>query len=147
MKNIRSLCTLVLSTLAMVSCGDLIDNSGNGKLDGFWQLTQIDTLSTGGKTDMAADRKFLSVQGSILTLHDADEGTRYMFRFNHANQQLVLSDARYNDRERGDSLITSVDELKPFGLNSLNDTLAIEKLSGSSLILRGERLRLSYRKF
>lgn len=147
MKKILLLCALMAAATSMLSCGDLVEGSGNGKLDGFWQLTRIDTLATGGHADMAADRKFLSVQGTILTLHDADEGPRYMFRFSHANGQLALSDARYNDRERGDTLVASTAELHPFGLDTLSDTLTVEQLTGSRLVLRGLTLRLSFRKF
>lgn len=138
---------LVVITVSLTSCGDLLETSNNGKLDGFWQLAAVDTLATGGHRDMADDRKFMSVQGKILEMHDADEGIRYMFRFAHADGKLSLSDARIDDRNTGDPAVESVDPLRPFGLDALDQVFTVEKLSGGRLVLVTGSLRLSYRKF
>lgn len=147
MKKIVTALALLLATMGVVSCGDLLESSGNGKLDGMWQLVRIDTLATGGYADVAEDRKYLSVQGSILTLRDADAYTIYMFRFVQGEGQLGLSDARYNNREESDPRVTDVEELRPYGLGALETTLRIEKLNGRSMILTTDSLRLSFRRF
>jgi hypothetical protein len=147
MKRILLVCGVFLAVMGFVSCGDLIETSGNGKLDGFWQLTQIDTLVTGGSLDVTEDRKYLAVQGSILQVHDADQGEEYMFRFSHTENRLELSDARLNDRMQGDPMVSDVNVLAPYGINSLNETFIVEKLTRKRLVLVSDKLRLEYRKF
>lgn len=147
MKKILLACSVFLTFMGFVSCGDLIETSDNGKLDGMWHLTRIDTLETGSGVDMAKDRKYLSVQGSILQVHDADRGEKYMFRFSHTESRLELSDARSNDRTEGDPKVTNVSVLAPYGINRLSETFKVEKLTGSRLVLVSSTLRLIYRKF
>lgn len=147
MKKIILVCSLCMAVMGLVSCGDLIETSDNGRLDGLWHLTRIDTLGTGRGVDMAEDRKYLAVQGSILEVHDADEGERYMFRFSHADGKLALSDARRNDRRHGDPEVTDVAVLTPYGINRLSETFKVENLTGSRLVLVSSTLRLIYRKF
>ncbi|KXB37151.1 hypothetical protein HMPREF1870_02459 [Bacteroidales bacterium KA00344] len=147
MKKIILVCSLCMAVMGLVSCGDLIETSDNGRLDGLWHLTRIDTLETGRGADMAEDRKYLAVQGSILELHDADESEKYMFRFSHADGKLALSDARRNDRRHGDPEVTDVAVLTPYGINRLSETFKVENLTGSRLVLVSSTLRLIYRKF
>ena len=147
MKKIVLACSLVLAVMGLVSCGDLVETSSNGKLDGMWHLTRIDTLETGGGMDVAEDRKYLAVQGSILQVHDADEPEKYMFRFSHADGKLTLSDARLNDRRLGDPVVTDATLLMPYGINSLNETFVVEKLTRKRMVLVSDVLRLSYIKF
>jgi hypothetical protein len=147
MKKILLACSVFLMFMGFVSCGDLIETSDNGKLDGMWHLTRIDTLATGRGVDMAKGRKYLSVQGSILQVHDADEGEKYMFRFSHTENRLELSDARLNDRMQGDPMVSDVNVLAPYGINSLNETFIVEKLTRKRLVLVSVKLRLEYRKF
>lgn len=147
MKKIVLVCSLFLAVMGMGACGDWIETSGNGKLDGMWHLMRIDTLETGGGVDMAEDRKYLAVQGSILEVHDADEVGKYMFRFSHADGKLALSDARLNDRTQGDPVVTDVSVLTPYGINRLEETFVVEKLTGKRMVLVSDVLRLTYRKF
>lgn len=147
MKKIILVCSLCMAVMGLVSCGDLIETSDNGRLDGLWHLTRIDTLETGRGVDMAEDRKYLAVQGSILEVHDADEGERYIFRFSHADGKLALSDARRNDRRHGDPEVADVAVLTPYGINRLSETFKVENLTGSRLVLVSSTLRLIYRKF
>lgn len=147
MKKLILVCSLCMAVMGLVSCGDLIETSDNGRLDGLWHLTRIDTLETGRGVDMAEDRKYLAVQGSILEVHDADEGEKYMFRFSHAEGKLALSDARRNDRRLGDSIVTDIKLLMPYGINSLNETFTVEKLTRKRMVLVSNVLRLTYIKF
>ncbi len=46
--------------MALVACD--IETSGNGDLDGFWQLRQVDTLATEGTTDMRQSMIYWAVK-------------------------------------------------------------------------------------
>ena len=47
----------------------------------------------------------------------------------------------------GDQPIDDVGRLKPFGINALNETFAVEKLNGNRMVLRSELLRLHFQRY
>ncbi len=140
---------LAASVIMATSCGDLLETSGNGDLDGYWQLAQVDTLATGATADMTGSKVFWGVQGKFLNVLDAHNAPSYgyMFRFRHTADSLWLSDARVNNREVSDSLLADVSSLRPLGVNELAERFLVERLSGSSMVLRGKVIRLHFRKF
>ena len=84
---------LAASLVLATSCGDLIETSDNGNLDGYWQLAQVDTLATGVTADMTDSKVFWGVQGKFLNVLDTHEAPSYgyMFRFQHTADSLWLS--------------------------------------------------------
>lgn len=141
---------LFAASLVMVtSCGDLLETSSNGDMDGYWQLAQVDTLTTGGTTDMTGSKVFWGVQGKFLNVLDTHESPSYgyMFRFQHTADSLWLSDARVNNREVSDSLLTDVSLLRPLGINELAEHFLVERLTDSRMVLCGKVVRLHFRKF
>ena len=90
---------------------------------------------------------FWSVQGAILEARNVEKLEYVMFRYNHENGILSLYDARYNNREIGDEQITDVTVLQPYGINKLEESFAVESLSGSTMILRSDMLKLYFKKF
>lgn len=147
MKRFLWIIMVCLSAVGWVSCGDWIESSDNGRLDGNWFLITIDTVGTGGSADVTADRKFLAVQGSLLVVRDADETVQYMFRFVHADGRLSLSDARMNAREHGDPLVTDVELLRPFGINSLTESFSVAFPNKNRMVLSGDMLRLTFKRY
>ena len=138
---------LLLACMSLTaSCGDLLETSGNGDLDGYWQLSQVDTLASGASADMTESKVFWGVQGKFLTMLDTHQSAYgYMFRFEHTADSLLLSDGRINNRT--DSLLTNVAPLRPMGVNSLTEHYLVEQLTGSRMVLRSNMLRLHFRKF
>lgn len=147
MRKILIAFAICLTAMGVGSCGDLLETSNNGKLDGNWYLTTIDSLSNGVSVDVTTDRKFLSVQGPLLVVRDIDETPQYMFRFTYTNNQLILSDARLNDREQGDPLLTDPAVLQPFGINSQTDTFTVEFPNTNRLVLTNKILKLTLKRF
>lgn len=148
MKNIF-LITVCLVFVLCTSCGDLIETSNNGKLDGYWQLAQVDTLGSETSVDMTESKVFWGVQGKFFTMLDTQQSPSYgyMFRFKHTGDSLLLYDGRVNNRDVSDSLLTNVDELRGLGVNYLEERFLIERLSNSRMVLRDSILRLHFRKF
>lgn len=149
MRNLICIIVLSLSLIGIVSCGDLVDTSGNGKLDGYWLLSQVDSIGSGQVAKVVSDRKFLSVQGTFVQVEDRDDGTQYIFRFTFVSDTLRLSDARRIDRNEpnpSDPVVLSVDILRPYGINSLTPEYKVETLTGSRLVMSDGVVRLHYRK-
>lgn len=146
-KHLKIFLPLISIILFLASCGDLVETSHNGKLDGYWKLATIDTLATGGQKDLHNQSLFMAVQGKIMMLNNIDNDSGYIFQFNHADGHLKIFDARVNDRGNGDPLLTSPDGLKPFGFSGLEEDFTVEKLTSGKLVLNDGTLRLHFVKF
>ena len=136
---------LLAVVLSLTACSLNTDDSGD--LGGYWHLTYVDTLATDGYCDMSQERVFWSVQGAILEARNTEKNEFVMFRYIHEGSKLSLNDARINQRELGDTLITDITTLQPYGINKLEESFDIEALSGSKMILRSDMLRLYFKKF
>ena len=69
-KTFLFLAICLAMTMAATSCSDFIETSDNGDLDGYWQLSQVDTLANGVQVDMTSSKVFWGVQGKFLTMLD-----------------------------------------------------------------------------
>ncbi|MCD8298116.1 MAG: lipocalin-like domain-containing protein [Prevotella sp.] len=128
------------------SCG-LIETSGNKKLDGQWQLTAIDTLSTEGTTNMSEEKIYWLVENNLLELEDlTGRNQNILCRFEHTTSALRLYDPYFYDRDNGDSPIDDVQLLYPFGVEDLETIYTIEILKGSKMVLSTSTRRLHFRK-
>ena len=126
-----------------------LETSGNGDLDGFWHLVQVDTLQTGGVNDTSKDLFFWSFQVNLLELSDRSYHIpTYMARFNHENGQLKVTQPCLYNRDEGNEMVTeeNVKDISPYGLNALEETFRVEELSGSRMTLSNGTLRLYFKK-
>lgn len=146
-KHFKILFSLITILFALASCGDLLEHSQNDKLDGYWKLTTIDTLATGGQKNVSEQSLFMAVQGEIMMLNNRDNGAEYIFQFNHSDSHLKIYDSRKSDRTNGDPLLADPEDLKPFGFNNLEEDFTVEKLTGGKLVINDGTLRLHLIKF
>lgn len=126
-----------------------LETSGNGDLDGFWHLVQVDTLQTGGVKDTSKDLFFWSFQVNLLELSDRSyQIPIFMARFNHDNGQLKVTQPCLYNRDEGNEMVTeeNVKDISPYGLNALEETFRVEELSGSKMTLSNGTLRLYFKK-
>ena len=126
-----------------------LETSGNGDLDGFWHLVQVDTLQTGGVNDTSKDLFFWSFQVNLLELSDRSyQIPIFMARFNHDNGQLKVTQPCLYNRDEGNEMVTeeNVKDISPYGLNALEETFRVEELSGSRMTLSNGTLRLYFKK-
>ena len=138
---------VVLTGLLMVACD--WETSDNGDLDGMWQITDIDTLATGGHTPMKDSLNTWNFQGRILQVRKALAMGQpvYSFKFSHDGDQLKLYEPYLVNRRINDSLLTSFESLRPFGINSLTEEFRVLQLNGSSMVLQSSMLKVRFRKY
>lgn len=144
----RYLSIAIAVSVLMVLTSCTTETSDNGDLDGMWQMTQIDTLSTGGQTDMRNSGIFWSVQKNLLqtsALYNNDLGV--FFRFRHNNAQLTISNPYFNNRQEGDIKVEEPEVLQKYGIDGLEQTFDIEQLTSGRMKLKSERFRLHFRKY
>jgi len=150
-KSIILLLSLAVASFFIGGC--TIETSDNGKLDGFWHLVGIDTVDTGGTTDLAYKYRYWGVNFNLLYLQDypENEAGRFYLRFSRTNSSLRVYEPRSGASgesagETLDTLLASPLPLQPYGINSLDVTFNIEKLSSSRMILNDGTLRLHFKK-
>lgn len=125
-----------------------IESSDNGALDGFWHLERVDTLATGGSCNLSDSLLFWSVQMRILNL--SDKSNRYPavnMRFSHISDTLRIYSPYFDNRMNGDPAVIDPVSLAPYGVNFLDETFLVERLTGSRMSLKSDALRLVFKRF
>lgn len=138
------LCAALLG-ISLTSC-EKIDN---GNLDGFWHLTQADTLSTGQSSDMTQSGVFWSVQGNVFQTSIPTLVKTYIYSFSYSDNKLVISNPFENYRLEGDIQITdsTLYQLRPMGVNALQEQFDVIKLTRRTMVVESSMLRLHFEKF
>lgn len=131
--------------LAALSACD-IESSGNGDLDGYWRLEQVDSLN--GRQGVAyADKQiFWSFQHDLIELSNLHDNS-IIYRLKEENRVLFLEQPCMFDRADGDTPITDLEVLRPYGVNALQEQFRIVSLESEVLVLESSVLRLSFRKY
>jgi hypothetical protein len=146
MKRIAYILTL---SVMLVSCE--LETSGNKELDGYWQMSQVDTLSTGGVADTREALVYWGVQGKLLQIRFSENGKflgeGLLFRFNRDNGMLTLSSPILHHLYETDEPISDVELLKPFGIFNLEEVFSIEELNDDVMVLASDTLRLHFRRY
>jgi len=146
MKRIVYILTLCVM---LVSCE--LETSGNKELDGYWQMSQVDTLSTGGVADTREALVYWGVQGKLLQIRFSENGKflgeGLLFRFNRENDMLTLSSPILHHLYETDEPISDVELLKPFGIFNLEEVFSIEELNDDVMVLASDTLRLHFRRY
>ena len=137
---------ILLAAIAMTACD--FETSGNGDLDGFWQLRQLDTLSTHQTADMRQSGIYWCVQHKLLELFDVNSvRSNIFFRFEKTATQLRLYEPICDNRQISDSIITTTETLLPYGIQHLEEKLLIESFSADEMVLKNEKFRFHFRKY
>ncbi|WP_027451006.1 lipocalin-like domain-containing protein [Xylanibacter brevis] len=147
MKRYAWLIAIGCMLLTLAACD--WESSDNGNLDGFWQMTDVDTLATGGHENVKEQALTWSFQGCILEVRQAThKGTPiYIFKFSHEGDVLKTFNPYLNNRDMEDPLVEDVKDIEPFGFSALSQQFKVLKLTGSRLILQSPTLRLTFRKY
>lgn len=136
---------LTIGVSCMLACTTscTIETSGNGDLDGNWQLMQMDSVGNGKTTDMKEKQIFYAVQFKLLNIRAYNyDGGYYFFHFEHKGDSLILN-ATPGDAGKG----YKTDDLRKYGINSLNERFGIKLLNKNDMIIESSLLKLKFRKF
>lgn len=131
--------------LAALSACD-IESSGNGDLDGYWHLEQLDSLHNHQSVSYAGQQVFWSFQYDLIEMSNLNDNS-IVCRLKEANGVLQLEQPYIFDRADGDTPVTDVEMLRPYGINALQERLRIVSLGAESMILETPVLRLYFRKY
>ena len=145
----RRIVYLLTLCAMLVSCE--IETSGNKELDGYWQMSQVDTLSTGGIADTREALVYWGIQGNLLQIRFSENGKYlgegFLFRFDWEGNTLTLSSPIQHHLYETDEPIEDAEVLNPYGIFNLEEVFTIEKLNDHDMVLTNALLRLHFRKY
>lgn len=145
MKN-KNIYIIVLSVLLSCLTSCKLENSHNGKLDGYWKLRTIENLQTEEATDLNASSIFWAVQKDLLVVRD-NISEEYVFHFSKTEEQIELRDARKSNKNEGDPKLEDLSVLNKYGIYSDPITYNIDHLTSRVMVLSTEDIRLTFKKF
>ena len=123
----------------------------NGKLDGFWQVQEIEDKASGEVTRCNGDSYYSFQQELVLLSYVSPEiptgqmKENYIAYFTYGNDSIAMTDFRiYLDADGKQAPLT---ELVKFGLYDIYNRFLVEKLNKKSLILNSEKSRIVFRKY
>ena len=146
MNTTRQLIIMAIAVLLLAGC--TLEASDNSKLNGYWQLTTVDTLATGHSGDYRERLIFWAVQTNLLEIRDlkSDE-QNILFRFRHEGDKLTISQPIIDDRTVSDIVVDDPAVLSPYGFTGLEETFTVRQLTHSSMTLVNQRFGLHFRKY
>lgn len=130
----------------MFLCGCELETTDNGDLDGYWHLEQVDSLAGQRSVDYGQSHIFWSIQFELLQLTNLEDNT-IVYKLDYNNRQLTLANPCMFDRADGDTLVTNVEVLRPYGVNSLQESFKVVSLESRKMILESPVLRLHFKKY
>lgn len=137
----------IIGVILLTACGEF-ELSDNGHLDGFWQLSTVDTLQTGRSADLRADGLTWSFLDALLELRDTRKVHQdIIMDFQHTGGQLRLSAPYLVDRDAGDIVIEDIGLLQPYGILAREEVFRVVELTSGKMVLESDLLRLHFRKY
>lgn len=143
----KYLTTVALALMTLTACD--IETSDNGDLDGFWLLSTVDTIGTGGRAMVEESVLTWSFQGRILELRQPGKGIakNIICQFSHEGDSLHITHPYVLDRSKQDVMIDQPELLRPYGIGHTDEHYRVLGLDGGSMTLRNEEIVLKFRKF
>ena len=137
---------LIISVISLMTACHM-ESSENGHLDGFWHLVRVDTLSTGGTSDLHQDYFFWAFQFQLLSVRNTQKSPEeYFLRFQRQGDELVLSQPFQYVLQGKDAPVENIDLLRPFGINDQEERFHIVHLSSRRMTLKNHFLVLTMQK-
>ena len=133
-------------TLMMTGCNK--EDSDNGNLDGFWQMTEMRNKSNASTSDMRSSGITWAFQGNILELRDVKKSNQdIIMSFSIESDKLKLFAPYIVDRDSHDIQIDDVDFLIPYGIDKTTTEYSVSELSSSRMVLDNDAWYLVFRKY
>ena len=155
MGRITTYIIMSLTAAAFWACSNF-ETSGNGAFDGLWQLEQVDTLATGGITDMHDELIFWAVQHRLIELRSP--------KMTADGSSLVRLSVFYHFKRSGDTLQFLADpypvlDLRPedpnaelrqvqaYGFSRFDEKFTVLRLDDDHMTLESKLFRMYFRKY
>ena len=142
----KRLLILLLLACSMAACE--LETSTHGDLDGFWLLTGVDTLATGGHQELRDSSLTWSFQGRILEIRRASHryNEAFICKFQHEGGYIRVYDIYTIRREFDDPRVEDLTPLRKYGVNALDERFLVVTLNDDRMVLQSNGLQINFEK-
>lgn len=145
--NVRIGIIALLSILLMNGCKKAPINSD---IEGMWKLEEYTTIED--NITHPCERIYYSIQLWVVDIAEKQGTHGYKasvgrFIYGEDEKTVTMKDFHYRKGTTDSKEATELEDLQPYGLNSLETTFEIVKSDGSSMILRSDYATLKFTKF
>ncbi len=144
----RYLSILTIADVLLLAGCD-IHRSDNGDLDGLWQMTTEENLTTGEVSDGRDAKVTWGIQGALVELRAYDAPVVFA-KFEHTDNSLVLRDICFSgrhDSDWGDKPVEDPADLHVYGIYRLEEYFKVMELDSNVMRLESANVRLTFRKY
>lgn len=130
----RAIAILVISLVAMTA-GSCRKRYINGRLDGQWQIMQIELKAEPQAEPIRPERTYYCLMRTVVNLTGVGKATQsgnISYHYPELKLQMPYSSAA---------------SLEPWGMNSTETTFQIRELSGGRMTLESDYAVITFRKF
>lgn len=122
----------------------------NDKIEGMWKLEEF-TTHEDGKTH-PCERIYYSIQLWMVDVAEKQGSHGYKpsvgrFMYGEDEKTVTMKDFYYRNQTTDSKEATALEDLIPYGINSLETTFEVVKADGKSLILRSDYATLRFTSF
>lgn len=146
-KMIRLLIAVVMA-VAVAGCEfkEPIDND----IEGFWKLERFETNADGRMYECR--RIYYSITRYVVEVSEKQGPNGYgtfigRFGYKDGRTKVVMKDFKHRANTSDNGVSATINELKPFGINSLETTFDVVVADGDNLVLRSDYATLQLTRF
>lgn len=148
MVKIMRLFIAMLMAVAVAGCEfkEPIDND----IEGFWKLERFETNADGRMHECT--RLYYSITRYVVEVSEKQGPNGYgtfigRFGYKDGETKVVMKDFKQRANTSDNGVSATVDDLKPFGIDSLETTFDVVVADGDNLVLRSDYATLQLTRF
>lgn len=122
----------------------------NSDIEGMWKLEEYTTTEDG--VTHPCERIYYSIQLWVVDIAEKQGTKGYTpsigrFAYGEDGNTVIMKDFYYRKGTTDSKEPTKLEDLQPYGLNSLETTFEIVKSDGKNMVLRSDYATLTFSKF
>ncbi|MCZ8371478.1 lipocalin-like domain-containing protein [Phocaeicola acetigenes] len=122
----------------------------NSDIEGMWKLEEYTTTEDG--VTHPCERIYYSIQLWVVDIAEKQGTKGYApsigrFAYGEDGNTVIMKDFYYRKGTTDSKEPTKLEDLQPYGLNSLETTFEIVKSDGKNMVLRSDYATLTFSKF
>lgn len=119
-------------------------------IEGFWKLERFETNADGRMYECR--RIYYSITRYVVEVSEKQGPNGYgtfigRFGYKDGRTKVVMKDFKHRANTSDNGVSATVNELKPFGINSLETTFDVVVADGDNLVLRSDYATLQLTRF
>ena len=136
--------------LLVVLMGGCAKQPINSDVEGFWQLERFTTLADGETHE--PERIYYGINRYVVEISEKQGSQGYgsfigRFAYGEDGQEALMSEFKERDKTTDNGKDATVEQLKPFGIGTLETVFRIVKADGKRLVLESDYARLELSRF